>query len=135
MLTALSILGMIAVIVLIAGLVLVAVKISESLSKQADVLDRAHERWVNLLDPLFNKLLAHNWEEYTTLQELSEPQEGGFFTDEEQREEEEGGMEYPLPPWGSINTRSNIPRPSADEERLLAEDFDDADEPRRSEMV
>lgn len=135
MLTALSILGMIAVIVLIAGIVLVAVKISESLSKQADVLDRAHERWVNLLDPLFNKLLAHNWEEYTTLQELSEPQEGGFFTIEEQAEDEEGGIEYPKPTWGSLRGRADIPRPGADEERLLAEDFDDADEPRRGERV
>jgi hypothetical protein len=120
MLTALLILGVIAVIVLITGCILVAVRLSETLTKQADVLDRAHKRWVESLDPLFDRLMAHNWEEYVTIRQLSAEEEGGFLTPEEMEEDRKA------PDWGSL-----MPRPDADEEKLLAEDFDDDGEPRR----
>ena len=128
MLTALAILGVIALIVLIAGVVLIAVTLSRTLSKQADVLDNAHDRWVASLEPLFDRLMAHNWEEYVTIRQLGEEEEGEFLSPEEQGEQDGTAS---VPRWGSLTGPPFVTRHSAEEERLLAEDFSDEGEPIR----
>jgi Na+-transporting NADH:ubiquinone oxidoreductase subunit NqrC len=142
MLTALLIVGTIAVICLIAGIVLVAVVVSQSLQKQADVLDRAHNRFIEQTKDLHDRLMAKSPEQYLELRAFSTDDEGGFYTPDEQAPErpesdDEEEIEQLLPTrWGTMSVVSDIPRPDAAEERLLAEDFEDdgeavTDEERR----
>jgi predicted transcriptional regulator len=119
MLTALLILGFIALIVLIAGMILVAVTVCQALQKQADVLDRAHERWVKHTESLHDRLMSKDWQQYAEIKSFEEEDEGGFFTPEEQEEDDEPSFTLP---------RLSL-RVSAEEERLLAEDFDADGEP------
>jgi hypothetical protein len=76
--------------------------------------------------------MAKDWQEYVEIQAFETASDnGGFFTPEEQYEEEVTQI-LPPPRWGSLRGAvADIPRPDAEEEKLLAEDFNDDDEPRR----
>jgi hypothetical protein len=125
MLTALAILGMLVVVCSIAGVILIAVIVSQALQKQALVLDRAHERWVKHTEDLHTRLMAKDWQQYVEIKTFEEEAEGGFFTpDEQETDESKGDVRSPKVNWGSL-------RASAEEERLFLEDFDDDGEPIR----
>lgn len=133
--TALLILSILSLAVLSATLILIAVKLSEALTKSVYVTDRAHERWVKQTDRLLDRLVTRNWEEYAALRELDEPNTGGFFEPAERDEDEDD--EVPLPKsnvrfrWGAADDTQEFTPRSADEEKIMSEDFDDEGEPLR----
>jgi len=119
MLTALLVIVSISLILLSTSVILVALGIRDSLSRAFLTLERSHERWVEMLDKSQDKLLAHSWEEYVSVRSMQEEEEGGFYGPDEQ-------TQVLFPPLKLPDATS------ADEERLLAEDFDEEGTPRRA---
>jgi hypothetical protein len=140
--SALLIFGIVVTVCLLASIVLITVGISRALTDALRLTDRAHERFVKHTEDLHNRLMAKDWQEYVEIKAYTEGDEGGFYTPEEQEEtetqvirparqpqQEDDEVTQLMPPgWGP--QKGDIPRHDADEERLLAEDFDDEDEPR-----
>jgi len=133
--TALQFFGIVALTVLSISTILVALTVFHTSERAFRALDRSHDRWVKQTTDLFDRLMAKNWAELMDIRSFDSEEVGGFYTPEEQtaREEaDEDEITQLLPTrWGTLQPSSDIPRPDADEERLLAEDFDDQGEPRR----
>src|SRR5215471_2237941 len=121
MLTALMVIVSITLIGLTISGILVALGIRQTLSDAFLTLERSHARWVETLDKAQDKLLAHTWEEYVSLRAMQDEEEGGFFEPEEQTQVLFPPLRLPTPPDAT----------SAEEEKLLAEDWDDSGEPIR----
>jgi hypothetical protein len=146
--TAAVIVSLLVVIGFVTSALCVAVWILRDVTARSNLsLDRAHQRWVKQTSDLLDRLMAKNWAEYAEIKAFDEPGVEGFFTPEEQNEEPPDVEDWPardgdeeitqiIPRagvnWGSLSGPEEIPRPDADTERLLAEDFTLEGDPRRA---
>lgn len=120
--TAALIIGIIALIISLSTTALIAVAVFRALTTTSLSLDKAHARWVKQTERLTNAIIARSPEQFMEMQSLEGPtDDAGFYNSDN-----EATQVLPPPPndwpnsrWGSLTS----PRRSAQEEKLLAEDF------------
>lgn len=117
---------------LVIGLSVAVISFKDLTDRTLNSIDRAHDRWVGQTNDLLDRLMAKSWEELTEIRAFEAESEGGFFRPDEQEEDDEGEYEQLVPGrFGTMQPMGGVPRPDADTEKLLAEDFDDDMMPRR----
>lgn len=120
--TALLISSILLTVLSVASSVLITVLSFKASSRAFQTLDSMQARHVQQVDVLLDRLVAIDWEKFAVLKSMQDPEVGGFFepgSDEEDEKSSRGGE------WGSLSTLRERTRLTADEERLLAEDFPD----------
>jgi hypothetical protein len=119
------ILGLVALILSLATVVLVTVLSSRNAEKAFQLVDSLHQRQSEQNDKTLDRLMTIRWEDYVATQTLEPTEEGGFFPPTERVEEEN---DEEVGTWGALR---GLRRPErldsvTDEERaLLDEDFPD----------
>jgi hypothetical protein len=117
--TALLIFSIFALIVTVAFGVSVALILSNGLSRITSNQSRQNERHAKQIDTLLDRLVAIDWEKYAVLQTLKEDDVGGFEAPGDTDED----TVVVRTNWGrTLTERTDL---TADEEKILAEDFPD----------
>jgi hypothetical protein len=108
-----------ALLITVAFGVVVAVILSNGLSRITSNQSRQNERHAKQIDSLLDRLVSIDWEKYVVMQSLKEPDEGSF----EVPIDEDSETTVVSTNWGrTLRERTGL---TADEEKILAEDFPD----------
>ena len=108
-----------ALLITVAFGVVVAVILSNGLSRITSNQSRQNERHAKQIDSLLDRLVSIDWEKYVVMQSLKEPDEGGFEVPIDEQDE----TTVVRTNWGrTLAERQTL---TADEEKILAEDFPD----------
>lgn len=128
--TALLILGIVALVLTVTFGVLITVLVSQSLSRAFLALDRMHLRNAKHLDSVLNRLMAIRWEDYAALASITEEAEdGAFLSPEDQMDDDE----KPTPTnWGHLSRLRERISLTSEEAELLDEDFEPSGDVRRT---
>lgn len=118
--TALLILGIIAMILLVVALCLALHILRQSSSDAFRALERIESRQQKHLDTVLDRLMTIKWEDYAVVRATDEDQEGGFIPPQAQRDEP--GEQEP-PKWARMSSMKERLGLLAGERELLEEDF------------
>lgn len=119
--TAILIIGILALILIFGFSVLITVLVSRALSRAFLTLNSMHARSARHLDSVLDRLMTIRWEDYAALKSVIEDvDDGGFLTPEEQAEDDEAKLP---PSWGHLSALRERMTLTPDEEALLEEDF------------
>ena len=119
--TAALIIGVVAVIGVIGLCAFIAVRLSDTIHRSLETIERSQRAYAQHLDKTLDRLMTIRWEDFVSAREFEEgDEEGGFMSPEEQRGEVEvSGPSF----FGLRPLRDDHDEAEENEERLVREDF------------
>lgn len=123
--TASQVLSIVVPICVLAGVVLVAVIVSQAHQRTLSTLNSMHERSQASLDKTLDRLMTIRWEDFVAVQAYENDDEGGFIAPEDQRSENGEVVVEEPGRWGALAHLQMRSEALENERRLLEEDFPD----------